>query len=250
MGAWGYGLLENDSSQDGLVGILRDIEGDILRLDRRRPAEAIAARVGGAVGLLLQLQSWASFDPEKVFFPRLRRVLNRQEPCFEALSTEAVHLIEQVREGNGPDLVYRPGRLSAPLRRSLFPANKDFPMQRTISKRDPALFAHPDAGRYVQEVADRLVRRVHRDFRKRYIAGDLATEGGNCIAGLAVLLLIEPCQVKPSLFREWWEYHRAATAGRTITDQYEKRWRACLRLACETGLNKFSPEPPTTPLNE
>src|SRR5262249_54940159 len=128
----------------------RKIENDILRLDRRKPTEEVVARVAAAIGLLLQLRSWSSFRQDADFFPRLRAILARQQPAFEDLPAAAVRTLERISEAQGNELVARPGQLSAQLRRALFPANKDFPMQRTISRRDPPLFEHPESARYVQ----------------------------------------------------------------------------------------------------
>jgi hypothetical protein len=256
MGAWGRGLLQNDSAQDGLCEIIDSIAANALRLGRRRPGEAIAPRLGAAVGLLLQLEATWWFSAENECSARLLDALRRHQAQFEVLPKGAGALLQAVLAGKGASLAGRPGKRSRPLARALFATDVgDFPMQRAFGKREPALFQHPEAARYVQEVADRCARWAEAGFRKRSLARELSSyEGGRGIAALAVLLVLEPCQVSPDRLESWRGYFRAATAGQEESstrplplhrrfrglDDFERDYRRYLELAFQFGLQKFS----------
>jgi hypothetical protein len=238
MGAWGSGLLQNDDSQDGLAEVIDTVEADVLRLARRRPAEAVAARVGAGIGLLLRLSSWYSFDPENETSSRLLDVLRRQEPAFGCLPKPANDLLRHVLTGNGIELAERPGKLAPRLQRVLFATDvKDFPMERTFGAYDPSLFEHPEAVRYAQEVSDRLVRWVDAAFRRKDLIWYLYDDGGGrAVAALAVLLVLEPCDVDRAKWKAWLERVRAVKAadeaegGGGYEDEYVESLEELLRV--------------------
>jgi hypothetical protein len=241
MGAWGYGILQNDDAQDGLVEVIHGVEDDISRVAHRRSDEAVAARVGGAVGLLLQLSAWFSLDPESEFFPTLRDTLEQQMTAFNALPRGASRLLTEVQKGKGIEMTNRPAKLNRQLQRTLFatPA-EDFSTQRVFSKREPALFRHPEAARYLQGVADRCVERVNCDFADESIVGDLSRESAG-MGAFATLLVLEPCQVDPKRFEIWRDQFHKATADLELGEEdFEQKYNECLELAFRVGIRKFS----------
>jgi hypothetical protein len=254
MGAWGYGLLQNDSSQDGLCDIHDRIEADVGKLARRRPGEAMAARLAGGIGLLLHLNAHYSFNSENAFFGQLDAALARQEPAFDTLPRKAATILRNLRANpeKGADLVDRTGPLDKQLQVGFFNKGKGFPMERRMGKREPALFEHPGSAAYVQEVADRCLRVVVAGFRKRGILRDLCREGGDIIAALATLFVIEPCAINPARLRDCWELYRAAAVGANYEDEedFQNAYRACLRAALTAGIRKFSAGAETLPLEE
>jgi hypothetical protein len=79
MGAWGYGILQNDAAQDSMCEVARRIESDIASLSDSG-SEKNAASLGAATGLLLQFSPLCPIFPAKQtswahslfcsFFPR------------------------------------------------------------------------------------------------------------------------------------------------------------------------------------
>src|SRR5689334_483194 len=115
MGAWGRGLLQNDDAQDGLLTITDDVEADVIRLRRRRPAAEHAGRLAAGVGVLLQLQMWHCFDPEREYHDALLATLERHAPAFSALPKTAVDLLGALRAGKGQEIVNEEGSLPVEL---------------------------------------------------------------------------------------------------------------------------------------
>jgi hypothetical protein len=254
MGAWGRGLLQNDSAQDGLLEISDGIEADILRLLGRR-SEAVVGRLAAGVGLLLQLRIWHCFDPEHDFLPRLLDILEHHEPKFTVLPKTAIDLLGAIREGKGLELVSLDGQLPDDLAQAFFDSKPGFPMERPTGMRHPGMFEHPASAAYVQKVADRCVKRVSSGFRRSYEVSDLSREGGETISALCILLQLEPCQVPPENFRDWWDRYRAATASSDSEEDESERtfeiaYRRGLRLALDHGLRRFSGKKKVVPLAE
>jgi hypothetical protein len=246
MGAWGHGLLQNDGVQDELCGIFDSFVDDVRKLSRRRANEAVAARAGAAVGLLLQLSAGYWFDEEREgSWPIIRGVLEKQRPAFDKLPPDAAHLLVAVLEGKGPELAHRDAPSDERLARALYGARQDgFPMERKHGLREPSLFEHPEAARYVQQVADRLVKQLDEGFNSGAdVLGDLAREG-DFLAALPVLLVLAPCRVDPERFASWRARFRAALAEPGDPDPDEADfWRSYhegLELAFTLGIEKFS----------
>jgi hypothetical protein len=249
MGAWGCGLLQNDVSQDALVRFLHTIDADVAGLRRRRPAAALAGRLAGPVGLLLQLNSVSSFDPDCERGTTLLAVLQRQAPAFSALPRTAVDLLGAIQAGKGPDLVEQEGPLPDELSQAFFEARPGFLTERGTGAYHPDLFEHPASAAYVQEVADRCVDVVRRGFADLGEPPEMWDEHGDEIAALCVLLQLQPCRVPAKYFRDWWSRYRAAEGDDLEgLDDYEKAYRRCLWRALNYGLLRFSGEPKPAPL--
>jgi hypothetical protein len=246
MGAWGHGILQNDGVQDELCGVFDGIADDVRKLSRRRPDEKVAARAGAAVGMLLQLSAgyWLSEERERSG-PAIRAVLERQRPAFDKLPPAAAVILTDVLEGKGPELAHRKAPADERLARAFYGNRQDgFPMERQHGLREPSLFEHPEAARYVQEVADRLVKQLDRGFAAGAdVLADLAREG-DFLAALAVLLVIAPCRVDPDKFASWRARFRAALAESGDADPDEadfvRAYNACVELAFTLGIEKFS----------
>jgi hypothetical protein len=249
MGAWGHGILQNDTAQDGLCDVLHWIADDILKWTRRRPTEAIAARIGAGVGLLLHLSAHYWLNPENdQFYPKLLAVLERHQPAFASLGPEAARLLEQVRQGKGLELVERDGPPNPALAAILFPRDVgDFPMQRIFGLREPSLFAHPEAVRFVQEIADRCVAWIDKEFDDDVKAG-WPLEETEAVGALGVLLEIEPCRVDPDRFASWrarWQAARAPTPedqedDPEVEEDELDESEQCLDAAFRYGIKKFA----------
>jgi len=243
MGAWGHGILQNDTAQDGLVGVIHTIYDDVVALEKKPTNAKTAARLGAGVGLLLQLSAGYWFSDDGPSWPKLREVLAQHERAFADVSPEVDRLLADVLAGKGRELAARDGPPDARLGEALFATNSDgFPMERTFGLREPALFAHKEAARYVQEVADRLVKQLDDGFADDDVVAFLDEEA-EWIAALAVLLVLEPCRVDPDHFASWRaRFRRATAADEEDVDQesFEARYGACLERAFQIGIDKFA----------
>ncbi len=249
MGAWGDGLLQNDASQDGLVELLQTIDADVARLRTRRPAVGLAGRLAGAVGLLLQLKSGPSFDPDSERGATLLAVLGRQAPAFSALPKTARDLLGAIQAGEGPGLVELEDTLPPELSQAFFEDEPGFLTERGTGRYHPDLFEHTAGAAYVQEVADRCVEVVRRGFADLGEPPEMWAEHGDEIAALCVLLQLQPCKVSAELFRDWWGRYRAAEGDDLEgLEEYEEAYRRCLWRALNYGLLRFSGEPRPAPL--
>jgi hypothetical protein len=242
MGAWGYGILQNDDAQDGLVDLIRFLEEDFLRIGRGRCNERGAARLGAAVGLLLQLGACRSFSPDSLFSSNVAAYLDYFAPQIGALPRRARTLLHAVFDGKGPGLAARRGKMSRLLRQALFATEKNgFPMERVFSRREPALFEHREAARYVQEFADHCVSVVEADFQSVATVDELYRSHG--MAAFGTLLVLEPCHVKPSKFVAWrkrWHAVLAAHDEEFEPDDFEREYNKNVELAFQLAMTKFA----------
>jgi hypothetical protein len=248
MGAWGYGLLQNDTCQDALVRFVRDVRADVNLLGDRQPAPELAGRLAGAVGLLLQMQAQRSFDPEVEYAAAVLAVIERHAPAFSALPKTAGDLLGAIRAGKGPELAEQDGGLPPELSQAFFDSNPGFLTERGTGVRHAGMFEHPASAAYLQEVADRCVELVARGFADLGEPPEMWDEHGDEIAALCVLLQLEPCRVAPELFRDWWGRYRAAEGDVADLDGFEEAYRRCLWRALDYGHRRFSGEPKPVPL--
>jgi hypothetical protein len=241
MGAWGYGLLQNDDSQDGLLHFFDSIEEDVLALRTLPPTTDRAARLAAGVGLLLQFQIWSCFDATYSFLPNLEELLDASQAPILTLPKPVIDLLRGIREGAGAELVYREGPLPPELAEAFFANEPGFSMERGTGVREECLFEHPAAIAYVQEVADRAVALVEEGFVNDDI-GDAAREAGETIAAFTILLQLEPCKIDPGLFPQWWDLYVEAAAGNEIGEEGEffAAYNRGMRQALEFGWRRFA----------
>jgi hypothetical protein len=244
MGAWGRGILQNDDAQDGLADLIHDVEDEIRLLAGRRPEERTAARLGAAVGLLLQMSAWYPFDPENEVSAIIHDGLVRQEPKWTALPRRAQQLLREVRDGKGIELAERPGKASRSVGRALFATPVgDFPTERAFGKREPSLFQHPQAARYVQEFADHCAAVAEETFKEEDDLMDI-TETGKCMAAFSTLLVLEPCRLAPRRIVSWRKRFEISVAEFVDEagdlDEFDQEYKKCVDLAFRVMLKKYS----------
>jgi hypothetical protein len=253
MGAWGYGLLQNDSSQDGLLHVIRSVSDDVVGLRRRKPTPDSAGRLAGAVGLLVQLQMWHCFDPERDAGAALLAAVERHEPAFHVLPKTARDVLGAIRAGKGQEIVNQDGPLRGELLQALYEGGPDssFPMERGTGVWHAGMFEHPAAAAYVQEFAGRCFELVAGGFDDLGQPPEMWDEHGNEIAALCILLQLQPCRVPAESFRDWWGRYRAAEGDDDLAnlETFEIRYRRCVWRALNYGLMRFSGEPKPAPLD-
>jgi hypothetical protein len=244
MGAWGHGILQNDSAQDDLCEVIAGIYGDVIALGKEPTNRTTVARLGAGVGLMLQLSAGYWFSEEGHYWGPLREVLALHEKGFAAVPPEAGRILADVLAGKGEELAARDAPPDTRLSGALFAEeSQGFPMERTFGYREPALFADPEAERYVQEVADRLARNVDEGIAYDDMVADPCREA-NFMAALVVLLVLEPCRVRPDRFTSWRARFRKvqgeAGPGDPNESAFFAAYHACLEQALQIGIDRFS----------
>jgi hypothetical protein len=243
MGAWGHGILQNDSAQDDLCEVIEGIFADVIALGAEPTNRRTVARLGAGIGLMLQLSACYWFSEEGDYWAPLREVLALHEKGFAAVLPEAGRILADVLAGMGEELAGRDALPDARLSGVLFAEDLQgvHSLERTFGYREPALFADPEAARYVQEVADRLAMVVDEGVAHDYMLEDPCREA-DFIGALSVLLVLEPCQVGLDRFALWRErLHKVqAEPGDAAESDFFARYNDCLDQALQIGIDRFS----------
>lgn len=231
MGTWGKGLVQGDSPLDYIYSQTDRLRRDIERLSETEPSASAVARLGAAIGLLLQCHP-GSFHNDR-FLPKLYAALERQRSYFPALPARARKVFRQILDGKGAALADRNARGVDPrIRRALGHA---------LGYREPVLFKPPQAAAYAQEFAGCCVQSLDEELN---CPGETWMDDLQGVMGIFVLLLlIEPCRVSLRKIRGWRKKVRAIYESenqefghnRTI-DQFMRN----VERAFEVALEKFS----------
>lgn len=204
MGTWDDGLLDNDTALDGLGDLKHTIATDILAFGAMKPTATTTAKLGAAVGILLQLSAY-DFGLATETGPKIATAVKAHGEQIAKLPPAARKVLEGVAAGQGETLGNRPakmtGRQIAILRKGTSRA--------PFGKREPSLFASKAAATYVQQVARRCIAMVDDDFRDEGNWSDLCREGMG-LGCLGVLLVLAPCSVPTAKLERW---RRAAKKG-------------------------------------
>lgn len=247
MGAWGYGILQNDTAQDGMCEVARYIEEEISSLSERSN-EQNAALIGAAVGLLLQFSPY-SFNPENEFYNKLIHFLNQNKKYFIHLPKEAAQILNSIIDGQGSELSERHREIDHNIYIALYSNERnEGPIQRFLQKDisvcEDALFEHPVAIRYLNHITEYLVKKIDEDFSDDEVVADLSREG-MFMGAFSLLLLLPHCRVSPEKFQQWRNrFHEVWKHVEPSTDETEKRfenqYNKYLELAFQCGIAKFS----------
>jgi hypothetical protein len=201
MGAWGYGILDNDSALDEVGEWEHQIEQVIERAASRASLrEDDVAEVGAAVGLLLQFSGY-SFDESNGFSGTLKTALTKARRHFGQLPGRAGAILERVLAGQGPALHERPAKLARTVANALHDDTRNRQRPHVFGRREADLFAHLAADEFVRKLGRSMVRHVFRGSRQ--------TEDDYCdfwaenefMGTLSMLLVLEPCEADPDGFR-------------------------------------------------
>jgi hypothetical protein len=197
MGTWDSGLLDNDTALDGLGDLKQTIVGDIVAFGAMNPTATSTAKLGAAIGVLLQLSAY-DFGLETATGPTIAAAVTAHGKQIAKLPSPARKILEAVGAGQGEALADRPAKMSARQIAILHKRASKPP----FGKREPSLFAPKAAATYVQQVARRCVDMIDEDFADESNWSDLCREGMG-IGCLGVLMVIEPCTVPLSKLERW-----------------------------------------------
>jgi len=242
MGAWGTGILQNDTAQDGLNGAAYKLLSAVPSFAKNRGVDS-AAQLGAAVGLLLQFSPY-SFNTESPDFPNLVKAIEANNEFLADLSGRAEEVIRLVADGRGGELAERPASLPSDLSRALHGIKPphEFAMQKIFAFREDDLFGHSKAIEFTQQFVNELVDEVDEGFADEEVVSDLSREG-DFMGAFALLLIIEPCTVPSSKFKEWRTQFQQVWDNLEPTDdemerKFEGDYRPCVELALEYGVRK------------
>jgi hypothetical protein len=195
MGTWDHGLLDNDCASDGVADLAHAVLEDIEALGECKPTLATTARLGAAVGVLLQLSSYCFTDERGATVVAAvqahAEMIKNFPPPFRRVMTT-------VMAGGGEALAERPARMPRAQVALLHVGGEQAP----FGRREPSLFAAKSAGAYVQVVARRCVEAIDEDFADEANWSDLCREGIG-MGGLAALLVLAPCKVSARRLAGW-----------------------------------------------
>lgn len=182
---------------DGLGDLVHGIIEDIARIGAARPSAAAAARLGGAIGVLLQLSDH-SFAADSPAAATIDAAIKAQAGSIAKLPAKIRRILDSVSAGQGPALAGRPAKMSVTHSALLNTGSKRPP----FGKREPALFSTRSGAAYVQAVARRCIKMIDEDFADSSNWSDLCREGIG-MGGLAVLTVLEPCSLPVRKLESW-----------------------------------------------
>lgn len=195
MGTWDDGILDNDSASDGLLDLAHGVVTDIEGLGAGKTTLAATSRLGGAVGVLLQLSPY-QFSGERGAV--VTSAVQAHAASILRFPPPFRRVLQAVAAGEGEALAERRAKLPARQLKLLHAEATASP----FGKREPALFAGDSAQAYVQQVARRCVKMVDDDFADESNWSDLCREASG-LGGLAALLVLAPCKVSPLKLAGW-----------------------------------------------
>ena len=242
MGAWGYGIIQNDAAQDSMCEVAHRIESDITALSGAG-SEEDAAKVGAATGLLLQFSPY-SFNPENDFHDRLIGALIANRKYFVHLDGKSAEILNQIIDGRGSELAARDGEVDADIEKALHSdENEDFIMQKAFSVSEHDLFRHPVAMKYVQQIFDRIVADVDEGFEDEELVSDLSREA-EFMGAFALLLVLPAGRVNSGKFHQWRDRFREVwediePIDDEIERKFEENYNRYLELAFQCGSARF-----------
>lgn len=210
MGTWDDGLLDNDTAMDGLGDLHHGVAADLVRIGAMKPSSASTAKLGAAVGVLLQLSAY-DFDLDTESGPKIAAAVKAHATTIAGLPLAARKLFEAVAAGGGKALAERPATMSAKQIAILHNGGTRAP----FGKREASLFDGKVAEAYVQEVAERCVAMIDGDFEDEDNWCDLCREGMG-IGCLGVLMILAPYKVSKPKLERW---RRAAKKGIAVLEE-------------------------------
>ena len=243
MGAWGYGIVQNDAAQDSMCDVATRIESDIASLPNAG-SEEDAAKIGAATGLLLQFSPY-SFNPENDFHDKLIGALTVNRDYFTHLAGNSANILNQIINGRGSELVARDGEVDVEIEKALHSdENEEFIMQKAFSACEHDLFRHPVAVNYVQQIFDQIVAEVDEGFEDEELVSDLSREA-EFMGAFALLLILPVGRVNPDKFTQWRDRFREVWEDVEPTDdeiekRFEENYNGYLELAFQCGTARFN----------
>ena len=243
MGAWGYGIIQNDNAHDGIVGVAHNIEADVVDLGKTA-SELNAAKLAAATALLLQISPY-SFDTKNPFHETLVASLKSNAAHFTQLPGNASDVLNSIISGKGSELAAREGEVDPEVDTALHSDENSKPkMQRVFSVIELDLLAHPASAAYLQQIIDQIVAEVDEMFGDEESVSDLSREGFY-MGSFALLLVLPRAKVDPEKFNQWRGQFQSVWDSLEPMDdpdekEFEDQYNRFLELAFQCGVRRYS----------
>lgn len=196
MGTWASGLLDNDTSRDGI--------GDVVYALLDALEDAVVSenvgRISGTLGVIAQLSPYDLSD-ESAETPRVRNAART------ALIGARPGVRDVLAAIAGGDPVPG-GEVLAPNLVALLSEGGKSP----FGARFPELFDSAEARRVVQGIVDQMVAAIAQDFDDDYVHTDLCREG-MAMGQLGALLVLAPAKLPKATLEAWRERARQGFAA-------------------------------------
>jgi hypothetical protein len=183
------------------------------------------------LGLLLQFASGAFLQDEPLM-AELRPLLERHSERFAELPPTGQQALRALLDGEGPTLARR--------RREGVDARIRTAVGHAFGHREPGFFEHPSAVAYVQTFAHGLAISLEEFL---HLPGEDLDEIADEMPWLALLLLIEPCQMPPKsllisrdALRAIWDQIQHSSAE---SDDFWEGYMQNVELAFAVAFDKF-----------
>jgi hypothetical protein len=204
MGAWGNGLIDNDSARDCIVDFTLRVQREIIEIGDGE-SRKIAGTLSAAVGILLRL-SPNCFDPipdlgdKPHFYPRLLGAISHNLEHMSSFPANAPQVLAAVLRGQGEELASREGKLEPELLAALF-GERSGVLQGTFSVLETDLFSHTSSRTYMKAKTKELVAEIDKAFKIRESVIDMSY---SYLGGMLGLLLVLPFNgIKASKIEKW-----------------------------------------------
>lgn len=197
MGTWDEGVLDNDTSQDGIGDISAGVREDVLALASEESNPETVARLAASIGVLLQLSAF-DFSPDSDRQDDVLAVLRKHSANFDVLPASAASILRRIVDGEAVALSERPGEMSQPLCEAL----RTGAARCQFGLREASLFETAEGPRYVQQVVDRCIAVLIEEFEDEDVWSDLCREC-SAMGPLCALLVLEPATISRALVTEW-----------------------------------------------
>lgn len=197
MGTWDEGVLDNDTSQDGLSDLRHSVVEDIRALVTEPSSAATLGTLAAAVGVLLQLSPYsfsADCDDQALILSAIQAHLAN----VGVLSDAAASVLRRVGSDQQQALTEQRGALPAELCQVLHSGatNSHFGV------REAALFATTEGQAYVQQIVERCLAAADSDFEDEDNWWDLNREV-SAMGPLCALLVLQPSRLPVDKLNDW-----------------------------------------------
>ncbi|MEM7605110.1 MAG: hypothetical protein AAF411_07105 [Myxococcota bacterium] len=233
MGAWGEGILQNDTAQDGLVSAASEIERAIEGMGEEDWPQLLAG-----LGLLVQFSPY-SLSAENAFSETLADKVKAFRPRMGELSEALAATLDAVAERREP--AYDVIKFAPELETALHgPEATEFAMQKTWARPPGGCFDPPQAKAFLQAFAERRIAAVDADFAEDDAVGDLSRESV-AMGDFALLLIVDAIHVDPAVFERWRKrWHEGREEPHPSEASFFDVHNRCVEQAFEYAIARFT----------